>query len=163
MSLVSQLPVVNYWDKWMHLIHNVCYFKPQTPYTLIVPSLFFFSCLHISIFTSHTFFFTITPYFLSLPSSSPFCLPADYRQPSHAVHLFCIGRRSSESHTLHSCLLSFLSIFLSCILFFSSLPVLCSCPVLRFALIPSPSRVGSLSLVMTSFSCDSKLTFLICF
>lgn len=109
------------------------------------------------------FFFTITPYFLSLPSSSPFCLPADYRQPSHAVHLFCIGRRSSESHTLHSCLLSFLSIFLSCILFFSSLPVLCSSPVLRFALIPSPSRVGSLSLVMTSFSCDSKLTFLICF
>lgn len=54
--IVFHLPVMNHWYKWIHLIHNVCYFKPQTPHKLIVPSHFPF---HVSIlpFSNLTFFF----------------------------------------------------------------------------------------------------------
>lgn len=54
---------------------------------------------------------TFLSFFLShCPFLHP-SLPTDYRQPSHAVHLFCIRRRSSESHLISRYI--FLLFFLS--------------------------------------------------
>lgn len=150
----------------MHLIH-VCYFKPQTTYSLRIPPFF----------PSHVFVLPRTPlplcYFLIY--SFLFGHHPIYRYTislSIRLHLF-VSLQIIANHHMQSISFasggdpvsptSFTFVFFSfpgpsfsrASYFSPSIPVL-----LWFELIPSRSCVVSVPLVMSRFSCNSKLTFL---
>lgn len=133
--------------------------NPNSLHTHCALPFFLVMSLYFHFHLSH--FFLPSPHIFSLSIRLHLFVSLQIIANHHMQSISFASGGDPVSHTSFT-----LVFFLSCPSFspasyFSpSLPVLCSCPVLRFELIPPGSRVVSLPLVMTSFSCDSKLTFL---